>query len=371
MVSLSTSYADLALKNPIIIAGGPWSRNGAAIQRSIDAGAGAVVTETITMDVRRNPSPRLFGDRYPDHIFNTTLYSDIHLEQWEREFSSLRRGDCKLIASIWGGSPSELSYLASRVARMGADAIEVSISAPIGTRDEALNNYPLAIRDYLQAAVEAVQIPVFAKLSYEAANSRVFTDPLVRSGISGLTAIDSLKGLNGVDLEQRRVPMTTYGGYGGPPIKPVSLATMTTLKQVTKLPLCGCGGIYSAEDALEFIMLGACCVQLASGILRKGYALIPQVLADLERWLEGHGCDSIQDIQGQALPSLRPFEDILPRPLAARLTGSCDGCGWCVDSCLYQALRGGEGTVELLSERCAGCGMCVSVCPRNALELGW
>lgn len=371
MATLFTQYAGLELKNPIIVAAGPWSRNGAAIQRSIDAGAGAVVTETITMDVRHNPSPRLFGDAHGDQLFNTTLYSDMHLEQWERDFESLRRGDCKLIASIWGSSPSELSYLAGRVERMGADAIEVSISAPLGTRDEALNSYPQEICGYIRAVAETVDIPVFVKLSYEAANSRGFTDSLARSGVDGVTAIDSLKGLNGVDLENRRVQMATYGGYSGAPIKPVALATITTLKQVTNLPLCGCGGIQTAEHVLEFLMLGAHSVQLASVILREGYGTISRILKDLEGWLTAHHCHAVEELVGQALDSLQPFEDIPPRPLVARLTGDCDDCGRCTKSCLYGALRYANNNLDVLPDQCAGCGMCVSVCPQKALQLGW
>lgn len=49
-MSLSTEYMGLKLKNPIVVAAGPWSRDGASIQRSIDAGASAVVTETITLE---------------------------------------------------------------------------------------------------------------------------------------------------------------------------------------------------------------------------------------------------------------------------------------------------------------------------------
>ena len=115
-MSLSTEYMGLKLKNPIVVAAGPWSRDGASIQRSIDAGASAVVTETITLEANQNPSPRLYLSD-SGQLFNTTLFSGIHLEQWEQEFESLRRGDCKLIASIWGNTPSELAYLAGKVER--------------------------------------------------------------------------------------------------------------------------------------------------------------------------------------------------------------------------------------------------------------
>ena len=107
-MSFGTDYMGLSLKNPIIVAAGPWSRDGASIQRSIDAGASAVITETITLEANQNPSPRLYLSP-TGQLFNTTLFSGIHLEQWEQEFEGLHRGDCKLIASIWGNTPSELA----------------------------------------------------------------------------------------------------------------------------------------------------------------------------------------------------------------------------------------------------------------------
>ena len=157
-MSLSTEYMGLKLKNPIVVAAGPWSRDGASIQRSIDAGASAVVTETITLEANQNPSPRLYLSG-SGQLFNTTLFSGIHLEQWEQEFESLRRGDCKLIASIWGNTPSELAYLAGKVERMGADAVEVSLSAPLGTRMD-VGTVPREIFGFISAVTEAVDIPV-------------------------------------------------------------------------------------------------------------------------------------------------------------------------------------------------------------------
>lgn len=368
-MSFNTEYMGLKLKNPIIAAAGPWSRDGASIQRSIDAGAGAVVTETITLEANQNPSPRLYLGG-AGQLFNTTLFSGIHLEQWEQEFEALQRGDCKIIASIWGNSPSELAYLAGKVERMGADAVEVSLSAPLGTRME-VGTVPREIYDFVSAVTGAVDIPVSVKLSYEASNFNGFTSSLERAGIAGVTAIDALKGLMGVDLEHHRTLMPTYGGYSGRYIRPVALATIATLKQTTGFPICGCGGIYNAHDALEFIMLGARCVQLASVLLRDGYGAIPKILNDLEQWLTEHGYHSIDEVCGLALDSLQPFEELPPRPLTAHLTGGCDGCGKCVNSCLYNAITMADGKLVLDPQSCTGCGMCEAVCPHGALELRW
>ena len=72
-MSLAVEYAGLKLKNPIVVAAGPWSRNGAALQRSIDAGAAAVVTSTITLEAVQSPSPHLFLGRQENQQFNTML----------------------------------------------------------------------------------------------------------------------------------------------------------------------------------------------------------------------------------------------------------------------------------------------------------
>lgn len=175
----------------------------------------------------------------------------------------------------------------------------------------------------------------------------------------------------GVDLEHHRTLMPTYGGYSGQHIRPIALATIATLKQTTGFPICGCGGINTAHDALEFIMLGARCVQLASVLLREGYEAIPRILGDLERWMTAHGYSSLEEVCGLALNSLMPFEELPPRPLTARLTGGCDGCGKCVHSCLYGAISIRDGKVVIDDARCTGCGMCRAVCPQNALALRW
>lgn len=372
MSSLATEFAGLPIKNPIVVAAGPWSRNGAAIQKSIDAGAAVVVTETITLEEAANqPSPHLFLGTKPEQMFNTTRFSDQPLEQWEQDLECIQKKDCKIIASICGRSPSEISYLAGKVECMGVDAIEVTLSAPVGIRNLTSNSNPQEIHDYVRAAVEATEIPVFVKLSYEAAMSRAVIEALEQAGAHGVTAINSMKGLKGVDLETHRVYMSSYAGYSGEPIKPMALATVATLKQLSHLPVCGCGGVQTAEDALEFMMLGAGAVEIASVILREGYGAITKILQDLEQWLDAHQYSAVGETIGLALDTITPFEEVSPCQLKVGLVGACDGCGICVPACIYDALSCENGTISILPGKCTGCGMCVELCPHKALKLGW
>jgi dihydroorotate dehydrogenase subfamily 1 len=361
----------LSLKNPLIVGAGPWTRDGASIRKCINAGAGAVITETVTLEANSTICPRLY---YRDgEVFNTKLYSHLHLEQWEEEVEGIEKGDCRLIFSIWGSSVSELSYLARKVERLGADAIEISISAPIGTRNKNLSNHSPYIHEFVKAVVDAVEVPVMVKLSYEAAISPEFTQSIYQAGVQAVSAIDALKGLEGVDIESHTARMPTYGGYTGPRIRPISLATTATLKQCTPFQICSVGGICTCEHVLEFLMLGAQTVQIASAIQLGGYGVIETILKDLADWLHRKGFQSVAEIRGSALASLRPFEDISPTPLKAAVSRPCTiQCSLCMDGCIYDAIdRDDTGAIRIDPVICTGCGMCAARCPPGIIDMKW
>lgn len=372
-MDLSVNLGGLHLKNPVMVAAGPWARNAASIQRCVEAGAGAVITETISLEANGNLSPRIYVGA-EGQLFNTKLYSDIHLEQWENELETLERGDCKLIVSIWGSSASELSYLAAKAERMGADAVEISISAPIGTRNQTLSFHTPHIHEFAKAAVKAVSIPVFVKLSYEAGLSPEFTNSIYQAGVRTVSAIDALRGLSGVDIERAQALMPAYGGYSGANIRPAALAMIAALRQYSSFQICGCGGIFDYRNALEFIMLGADAVQLASAIQLRGYGVISEVISGLEEWLSNHGYKSVDAVRGAALSSLQPFEDIRPRPMTVAVRQPCAdaSCDLCVHGCLYDAVsRDASGLITIDPTRCDGCGLCCAFCPSGKLSLGW
>lgn len=367
---LSTEFLGLNLKNPVVVAAGPWSRNAESIQNSIDAGAGAVITETITLETGTNIRPRLFKDN--GHLFNVMLYSSLSLEQWESEFEQINKKDSFLICSIWASSPSELSYIASKVERMGADAIEISISAPIGTKSERLTYYPDYIEEYVKSVVDVVDIPVMVKLSYNTSLYSEVIKSIESAGALGISAIDSLKSLQGVDIETQASIMPTYGGYTGEHIRPISLATTATLAQLTKCQLSGIGGIFNFENALEYIMLGSTTIQLASAIQLGGYKVISQVIYDLAQWLENHSYSNILNVKDSALKTLAAYEDIPAENLIAQVKDRAisPNITKCYSACIYNAIIINEDTPEIIKKLCTGCGLCVKICPET-FELVW
>ncbi|MFQ8602999.1 MAG: 4Fe-4S binding protein [Anaerovoracaceae bacterium] len=364
-------YLDgLKITHPIMVAAGPWSRNAASIQKCIDNGASAVVTETITLDAHPTLCPHIYIQG--NHLFNTRLFSNIHLEQWEREIQNIDKKDSKLICSIWGSSASEVSYLASKVNHIGADAIELSLFSPIGMRNSMIVDQAEKITEFIEAAKRSVEIPVFVKLSYEIGNSPYITNLIYDSGIRAVSAIDGLKGIIDIDINSHSAKMPTYGGFTGDSIRPISLATTASLKQNTSLQICSVGGISDYTHVLEYLMLGADAIQLASVIQLNGYKIIRKIKDDMFRWFESSGFTSFNEIQNTALCSLIPFEDIKSKSLISSAEGSpCPkDCYLCENACLYEAILKNK-KLSINADLCVGCGICVDICPENKLSLKW
>lgn len=363
------SFMGLTLKNPVIVAAGPWSGGTAAIQKCIDAGAAAVITETIVMEEPQLFSPRIYY--HDNELLNLSLYGKRTLEEWEGEVERVHKNGCHLICSIRASSPSEIAYIAQRTERLGADALQLDLYAPMDSMIEDIHLQPEKLYEFVHAAVDAVSIPVMTRLPYNLVASTPHLRAVERAGLRAICAIESLRALSGVDLETKTTLMPTYGGYTGRHIRPISLAATATLAQLTDLPICGVGGVEDYRSILEFIMLGAVTAQLGSAIMLYGYDLITKTVRALDDWMDAHRYDDYSAITGAALSSLTPYEKAAHRHGVCRMTQPCAraDCALCARGCMYNALIMESDGVHLDPSLCTGCGLCVQRCPHGLFHL--
>ena len=371
-MSLSVSFMGLPLKNPIIAAAGPWCRDAAAMQKAIDAGAAAVVTETITLERSHMVSPRIFYRQ--GEVYNTTLYSTKTREEVEKEASLQHKGDAFLICNIRGTTPSELRYLASRMQRLGADALELCCFTPIGTKLEDISIRPEEVGEMVRDVTSAVEIPVMVRLPHHAALNPAFARHITRNGARAISAIESLEGINGVNIETAHCEMAAIGGCTGSHLRPLSLAATAVLHQLTDCEIAAMCGVEDWHSIIEFLMMGATAVQVGSAIMLRGYGHISETLSKLEEWLQKRGYASVNELRGKALSSLSAFEELPERLLRVQLTASCggtcpDGCTRCVGACLYDAISQGTEGITVDASVCTGCGLCVSLCPKKLFTM--
>lgn len=366
---LETKFLGMTLPNPVMVAAGPWNRDGKGLKESLEAGAGAVVTESIVSDTMLDVRPRIACDSLGAE--NIRMYSDIQIEGWDREMSIAKSAGGVVIASISGHTPSELAYLASKMERFGADAIELSVSNPAAESLEVAAAHADILFDMTKEVVSAVKIPVLAKLSQNTTNIAKVAKAVKAAGGSGVTAINTVRGILGVDLEKAHPLLSTYGGISGEYIRPLGLASVATIAQTVDIPICGVGGISSARNALEYMMLGASVVQIGTGIMLEGRESVRKIVQELESWAQDHDLKKLSEVRGKALENLRAFDELKFEPAVSQANGApcSESCSKCVDACMYQAISRRGQSIRIDRSKCTGCGLCTFICPAKKLKL--
>ncbi|KAA0018035.1 MAG: dihydroorotate dehydrogenase, partial [Thermoplasmata archaeon] len=91
------------------------------------------------------------------------------------------------------------------------------------------------------------------------------------------------------------------GGYSGKGIKPVAVRCVYELSRELDIPVIGVGGVETWEDAVEYILAGACAVQIGAAVYYRGLSVFAEICKGIKRWMEENGFGSIEDFRGAAL----------------------------------------------------------------------
>ncbi|MGQ9788659.1 MAG: 4Fe-4S binding protein [Candidatus Hadarchaeaceae archaeon] len=361
MVDLSVEICGLKFKNPIITAAGPTVRDADCMLKAVEGGAGGLVAKTISISPAQVPRPCIV--KIKDSILNAELWSDLPAERWLKfEYKKAKQAGVPLIASI-GYKAEEISELAPKVADAGVDALEIST--------HYLNSDPAPIAEATKAAKEAVNIPVFVKLSPNVLDIDQFARAAEKAGADGIVAINSLGPCLAIEIENAMPMLGSPHGYGwlsGQAIKPLAVRCVAEIARAVKIPVIGVGGITTGRDAIEFIMAGASAVQLSTAAIVRGYKIYGIIADEMAKFMKAKDYKSISEMKGMALRHLpeQPLR-VTPKPVEV-IVSKCTACGLCERHCPYNAIRVIGKVAKVDAARCYECGLCVSVCPTRAIR---
>lgn len=390
MPDLSTELAGIRFKNPIIVAAGTPTMNAENMILCIKHGAGGVVAKTVTYAKLHQVQPRpRFHVVHPDQIglglysfYSAELMAEYTPEEWMRELervnSTARKYRSVLIASIAGRNIEEWVKLASMVEDSGVQMVELNLSCPhvepgeTSMMGKTAGADPTVVEKIVSHVKEAVSIPVAVKLTPHGADPVRIALAAEEAGADVLVATARFQGLI-LDVDSMKpIEWGGLGGYGGPWMTPISCTWVYKLMKLGVKPsIVGSGGVSDHFDVLRFLMLGAKAVQICTAVIVGGLRILTTILRGVERWMEQKGFKSLDEIVGAAVDNVVEFEYLDRETLYKAVvdSGRCTGCGRCLRSCFYHAIKVKGSVVYVDRDLCAGCGLCRSLCPTGAISL--
>ena len=300
----------LLLKNPVIIASGTFGSDGYgnAISPDLAVGSlGAVVPKTVTRrkrDGNRPPrkSPEEFsisGSDSETRFLNSFGLNNPGIEAVLRdEAPKWSDSDGTFILSISARSEPEFKEMAQLTRGIrGFNAVELNLSCP-NVDDDVLFSYCPDLTEKAVAAVkECVEVPVLVKLAPNVPDIAPIAKAAERAGADALTISNTLPAMRiNVNSYQPQLGNVT-GGLSGPSLHPVAVALVYRASKAVGVPIIGVGGVFCAQDALEFILAGASAVQVGSANLVDPWAPF-KILEGIQSYLGERGIADINELIG-------------------------------------------------------------------------
>src|SRR3954468_11106659 len=251
MATLATTVDGLKMPNPFVIGSGPPGTNLNVITRAFREGWGAVIAKTISLDSSKvvNVTPRyakLMGADGKDIVGweNIELISDRPFKIWLEEFKKCKDQypDGCLIASIMEEYNKDAWIeIVERCQEVGVDSFELNFSCPHGLPERkmgaAMGQDCNVMGEVCQWVNAVAKVPVWAKLTPNVTSIAQGAEAALAAGCEGVSAINTILCVMGVDLETLRPEPTVEGytvpgGYSCTAVKPIALRMVKECAEV-------------------------------------------------------------------------------------------------------------------------------------------
>lgn len=302
MGRLSVDLCGIGLDNPLIPASGTFGY-GYEFAELYDINClGTFSFKGTTLQPRYgNPTPRIA--ECTAGMLNAVGLQNPGVDRViSEELPKLRAAFHKpVMANICGFSESDYVETAQRLDEQeGIGWLELNISCPnVHGGGMSFGTDPKSAGELTKAVRKAVRKPLIVKLSPNVTSIAEIAKACEAAGADALSLINTLLGLR-IDLRTRRpVLANRTGGFSGPAVFPVALRMVQDVTRAVRIPVVGMGGIRSAEDVLEMMMAGACCVEIGTANLVDPYAC-PAILEQLPRVMDTYGIRDLREIIGGA-----------------------------------------------------------------------
>ena len=268
--------------------------------RAFDAGWGGAVWKTIGEPVTNRASRYSSIDWNGQRMMglnNIELISDRPLEVNLREMAEVKKRYPKhaVIASLMVESKREAWHeIVQQAEDAGADGLELNFGCPHGMSERGMGSAVGQVPEYAEMITawvkEKARTPVLVKLTPNISDIRVIARAAKRGGADGLSAINTINSITGIDLDTF-TPRPNVDGKsfarrllraGGEADRAEHGAAGGGRCGRSALPISGIGGIATWRDAAEFFLLGCGTVQVCTAVMHYGYRIVEDMIEGLE-----------------------------------------------------------------------------------------
>ncbi len=389
MADLSINFAGIKSPNPFWLGSGPPTNTAGQVLRAFEAGWGGAVWKTVGEPIINTVSRYGGIDLGPQKIMgfnNIELITDRPIEDNLREIAQVKKRfpDRAVIVSLMVESKREVWHeIVKRTEDTGCDGLELNFGCPHGMSERGMGAAVGQVPEYTTMITgwvkEVARTPVIVKLTPNIADVTRIAIAAEQGGADGISLINTLNSLMGVDLETFAPRPTvrgksSHGGYCGPAVKPIALHMASACAQKVRIPVSGIGGVATWQDAAEFIALGSTSVQVCTAVMHYGFRIVEDMIDGLDSYLEAKGLSKVSELRGRALPNVVDWGELdLNYKIIAEIDAEkCIGCHLCYVACEdgahqcieeYPRSNGETRVPRIIEEECVGCNLCALVCP--------
>ncbi|MBU2636517.1 MAG: dihydroorotate dehydrogenase [Bacteroidetes bacterium] len=290
---------NVEFKNRVLVASGTFGY-GDEVADSINInGLGGLITKSLTPKPREgNPPSRIVETA--SGMINSIGLANIGVEKFvEEKLPLLNNFDTVIVVNVAGSTVEEYCRVIEKLEQVeGIDAYEINVSCP-NVKEGGLNfgTNVKATAEITKEVRRRTMKPVIVKLTPNVTRVSEFGIAAEAEGADAVSLINTLVGL-AVDVKTRKPKISTVtGGLSGPAIKPVALAKVYEVVQALKIPVIGIGGIFTVEDALEFLIVGAVAVQVGTANFIDPASAI-HIAEGIEKYCSENNIEDVQQIIG-------------------------------------------------------------------------
>ena len=297
--SLATSVGTIKLDKPAMLASGILGISLDVFNRLYRSGAGAVVTKSLSSEPWEGyPNPTIFSINGGGWM-NAVGLSNPGASNFAKMIESNK--DVPIIVSLVGSIPKDFEMMINEFKNCNVTAFELNLSCPhVAKVGLEVGDDPELVKKIVTTVKNSTNVPVIAKVGLGTTNYLNTVKIAIDSGIDAITAINTVRAM-AIDVEtQRPILSNKFGGLSGTPIKPIALRCVYEIASKHDIPIIGCGGISTWEDAIEFFLAGASAIQLGSAIGDNWINVFDDINKGILEYMKKKNYSNIKEMVGLA-----------------------------------------------------------------------